>query len=80
MASRVGPTSFGQFLATSRQQGGWSRREIAEAAGISTQFVTYLESGERHPSPDTVERLITAMDLPPRRAARLRQLGALHRY
>jgi transcriptional regulator with XRE-family HTH domain len=70
-----GPTSFGEFLATSREQGGWSRREIAEAAGISTQFVAYLESGERHPSPDTVERLIMAMDLPPRRAARLRQLG-----
>ena len=80
MASRVVPTSFGEFLTAAREQGGWNRREIAKAAGISTQFVTYLESGERHPSPDTIERLITAMDLPPRRAARLRQLGALHRH
>ncbi len=79
MASHVASSSFGKLLATAREQGGWSRREIAEAAGISTQFVTYLESGERHPSPDTIERLITAMDLPPRRAALLRQLGARHR-
>jgi transcriptional regulator with XRE-family HTH domain len=78
MGSSTVPASFGELLSSCREQGGWSRREIAEAARISTQFVTYLESGERRPSPDTVERLITAMDLPPRRAARLRRLGAVH--
>ena len=79
MASSMVSGSFGELLSSCRKQGGWSRREIAEAAGISTQFVTYLESGERDPSADTVERLITAMDLPPRRAALLRRLGAVHR-
>ena len=73
MGSSVVSVSFGELLSSYREQGGWSRREIADAAGISTQFVTYLESGERHPSADTVQRLITAMDLPPRRAALLRR-------
>jgi transcriptional regulator with XRE-family HTH domain len=79
MALSVTSGSFGDLLSRCRQQGGWTRRDIAEAAGISTQFVTYLESGERHPSTDTVQRLITAMDLPPRRAALLRRLGAAER-
>ena len=79
MASPTVPDSFGEMLTSCREQGGWTRREIAEAAGITSQFVLYLESGERHPSSDTVERLITALDLPPRRAGLFRRLGATHR-
>lgn len=73
------PGSFGEMLTTYRQHGGWTRAEIATAAGITTQFVTYLETGARHPSSDTVERLIIALDLPPRRAGLLRRLGVSHR-
>ena len=69
------PSSFATLLSSSRARGGWSRREIADAAAISTQFVTYLETGARHPSPDTVERLVTAMDLSPRQAAMLRRVA-----
>ena len=62
MASTKTPTSFGALLMSYRAHGGWTRREIADAAGISLQFLIYLETSERHPSPDTIERLITAMD------------------
>ena len=79
MASTKTPTSFGALLMSYRAHGGWTRREIADAAGISLQFLIYLETSERHPSPDTIERLITAMDLPPRRAALMRRLGTTRR-
>ena len=73
------PRSFAELLAESRARAGWSRREIADAAGITPQFVAYLETGDRKPSDDTVERLITAMDLPPRTAGLFRRFAAAER-
>ena len=46
---------------------------------ITPQFVAYLETGMRKPSDDTVERLITAMDLPPRTAGLFRRMAAAER-
>ena len=39
------PRSFAELLAHSRDRAEWSRREIADAAGITPQFVAYLEAG-----------------------------------
>lgn len=71
--------TFAQALTAARTAGGWTRREIAEAAGITAQFVAYLEAGQRQPSEDTVDRLVIAMDLAPRAAAQLRKLAAAER-
>ena len=79
MTNNTTPRSFAELLAHARDQAGWSRREIADAAGITPQFVAYLETGMRKPSDDTVERLITAMDLPPRTAGLFRRMAAAER-
>ena len=47
---------------------------------MSSQFVAYLESGARKPSDDTVERLITAMDLSARTAGLFRRVAAAERF
>ena len=74
------PTSFADLLVRWRNEGNWTRREIAEAAGVSSQFVAYLETGARKPSDDTVERLITAMDLSARTAGLFRRVAAAERF
>lgn len=79
MTTTAAPSSFGELLQMQRERGGWSRREIADAAGVSTQFVTYLETGARNPSEDTVERLIVAMDLPARSAGIFRRTASAER-
>ena len=73
------PASFAELLTQCRTHGGWTRGQVAVAAGISTQFVTYLETGDRRPSDETVERLITALDLKPRTAGLFRRLAAADR-
>ena len=73
------PASFAELLTQWRTRGGWTRGEVAVAAGISTQFVTYLETGARRPSDETVERLITALDLKPRTANLFRRVATAER-
>ena len=79
LRSSQAPTSFADLLVRWRTQGNWTRGEIAEAAGVSSQFVAYLETGARRPSEATVERLVTAMDLSARTAGLFRRVAAAER-
>ena len=45
-----------------REERGFSQQEIAEASGLSTGMVGMLESGQRHPSLETLARLSVALD------------------
>ena len=71
--------SFAEFLVRFRTAGGWSRAEIADAAGVTAQYVQMLETGIRNPSTDTIERFVVALDLTPRNAGILRRAGNAHR-
>ena len=45
---------------------GLRRDEVADRAGVSTDYYTRLEQGrERHPSPSVVDALARALELPP---------------
>lgn len=77
----VGSTfmTFAELLVRYRMAGGWSRAEVADAAGVSAQYVQMLETGVRNPSADTIERFIVALDVTPRNARILRRAGNAHR-
>jgi transcriptional regulator with XRE-family HTH domain len=55
------PSPFGFLLRNLREQGGWSRREVAEAAGVSEGAVRDYELGKRAPSYEAVVRLSKAI-------------------
>jgi transcriptional regulator with XRE-family HTH domain len=61
-ATRV-PTAVGQRIAESRGRRGLTRRELAEAVGVSLGKIERYESGEESPS-DVVERIATALGEP----------------
>jgi transcriptional regulator with XRE-family HTH domain len=61
-ATRV-PTAVGQRIAESRGRRGLTRRELAEAVGVSLGKIERYESGEESPS-DVVERIAAALGEP----------------
>lgn len=55
---------FGDLVRRYREVAAWSQEELAERAGLSTNAIGALERGERrHPYPETVRRLVTALGL-----------------
>src|SRR4051794_37762372 len=67
MADRAaaGGRSFAEALRHHRVRAGLTQEELAAAAGLSVRGLRYLERGLRHPTRDTVQRLIAALALPP---------------
>jgi transcriptional regulator with XRE-family HTH domain len=57
------PTAVGQRIADSRGRRGLTRRELAEAVGVSLGKIERYESGEENPS-ELVERIATALGEP----------------
>ncbi|NOU26887.1 MAG: helix-turn-helix transcriptional regulator [Polyangiaceae bacterium] len=55
--------SFGEALRHSRQRRGWTQAELADAAGISPNYVARLERGELSPSLFVAVRLATALEM-----------------
>ena len=53
--------NFGRALCNARREGGMSRATIADAAGVTRQFVRLLERGERDVSLDRASRLAKAV-------------------
>ena len=51
-------TEFGQWLASIRERHGLSQDDLAEAAGMSQEYISMLERGSRNPSKKSV-RLIS---------------------
>lgn len=54
---------FGKILREFRTERGWSQERLAEAAGITLNYVGNLERGEQGPSLHTLIRLARALDL-----------------
>jgi transcriptional regulator with XRE-family HTH domain len=60
---RLDPTAFG-FAARRRRTPGLRREEVAQRAGVSATWYTWLEQGRGGPpSADTLERLARALEL-----------------
>jgi transcriptional regulator with XRE-family HTH domain len=53
---------FGQALRRLRTENGWSQERLAEAAGITLNYVGNLERGEQGPSLHVLVRLARALD------------------
>lgn len=69
--SQVGLAGYGR-----RRVPGLRRDELARLAGVSAQYLTRLEQGvDRHPSPQVLDALATALRLDPDAAAHLRALA-----
>jgi transcriptional regulator with XRE-family HTH domain len=54
---------FGQSLRRLRTERGWSQDRLAEAAGITLNYVGNLERGEQGPSLHILIRLARALDV-----------------
>ena len=66
--------TLGSRIKDERMKLGLSMRALAHLAGLkSVAFVADVEKGFRHPSPDVLEKLATALKLP---CAELRDLDA----
>lgn len=57
---------FGRRLKKLRQGRGMTQEQLAEAAGISVDFLSLLERGVNAPSFDTLEALAAALEVPVR--------------
>lgn len=57
---------FAQWIRTQRAAKGWTQRELAQKAGISTQQISNLETGRsRNPQKITRDALAQALDVQP---------------
>ena len=56
---------FGETLRQFRTERRWSQERLAEAAGITLNYVGNLERGEQGPSLNVLLRLARALDLAP---------------
>ncbi len=57
-------TRLGRNLRAARLRAGLTQVEIAERAGLSTPFISFLESGSKKGSVDTYDRLARAIGIP----------------
>lgn len=55
--------AFGHSLRRLRTERGWSQEELANAAGITLNYVGNLERGEQGPSLHVLVRLARALDV-----------------
>jgi transcriptional regulator with XRE-family HTH domain len=56
-------TSVGNKLRTIRDERGFSQRELAQLAGISTNAISLIERDENSPSVSTLQNLATALNV-----------------
>lgn len=71
--------TFSELLRRHRRAARLSQEELAERAELSPRGLRYLEQGSRAPYPDTVRRLVTALELPEDEAAELSDAARAHR-
>lgn len=71
--------TFADVLRRHRRAAGLTQEELAERAVMSPRGVRYLERGLRLPYPDTVRRLVAALELAPEDAQGLRSAASLKR-
>lgn len=58
-----GQADLGRQIRKQRDARGWSRRELAERAGVSADTIKQIENGTRDPLPATRAKLEGAMDM-----------------
>ena len=56
--------SFGKRLKILRVSKGMVQEELAEAAGISVDFLSLIERGRNSPSFISIEKIAKALDIP----------------
>jgi transcriptional regulator with XRE-family HTH domain len=54
---------LGQVLRLLREERGWSQREMARAAGLSTSQLSSYETGVKQPSIESLGKLLDALGL-----------------
>jgi len=54
---------FGKRLKQLRAQKGLTQEELAEAVGVSTDFISLMERGQRAPSFENLERLAEVFEV-----------------
>lgn len=55
------PVSFGEAIATRRQELGWTAKRVATAAGVSTKILGQYESGTALPNVERAARIASAL-------------------
>jgi transcriptional regulator with XRE-family HTH domain len=65
-AKKKFPNFLGDRLRELRNQKRLSLREIDEIAGISSSYLSQVETGERHPSASVLKKLAPAYGISPR--------------
>ncbi len=63
------------YLEVARRDRGWSQVQLSQATRIHQSFISLLELGKGVPSPDQLERLAHALDLPPEMVLKTVPLG-----
>src|SRR4030088_2395703 len=63
--------TLGQRIRTRRLELGITLRELGRRVEVSAPYLTDLEAGRRHPSPEVLQRIAAALELP---AAELEKL------
>lgn len=51
-------------LTAIREKDGMTKKQLAEAAGISLQYLCDIESGRRGAKPDVMKRVAAALNVP----------------
>ena len=69
------PSVLGRTVRTYRRRAGLSLARAAAAAGIDHTYLSRLENGQRHPSAQTLDRLIIVLAVPGAEAEQLRALA-----
>lgn len=55
---------YGKALRTCRAIRGWDQEAVAKRAGLSTSYVSLIETGKRFPSPAAVKKLAKGLLVP----------------
>jgi len=55
---------FSKKLRENRRKCGFTQEKLAEIVGISTHYLSMLETGRNFPTSDTLESLASALEIP----------------
>ena len=56
--------TFNQNLKYYRKQAGLTQEKLAEKIGMSTAYIGDMEARERFPSPETIDKIANALEIP----------------
>ena len=60
----IDPKRLGAELRALREMRGMSQSRVAEISGLTVNYVSLLENGDRRPSLDAINRLAKALRIP----------------